>query len=82
METAATDSSNTGFLTQVLACCAKIKDPEHRRNLFAQTAEELERLTDEQLQTIGVARDEILQSAYECVHGQYPLGLLIEARRM
>lgn len=59
------------FFSGLFANYLEMKADIFRRKLVAQTARHLEKLTDSQLNDIGIPREEINQRAYEIIyHGE------------
>ncbi|WP_170479418.1 DUF1127 domain-containing protein [Ruegeria arenilitoris] len=51
---------------------AEARVEQFRRRLFSKTVNELRRLSDQQLDDIGVPRDQIERKAYESVYNHRP----------
>lgn len=72
MAYAQTQQARTGLFDGLFAKYADAKVESYRRGIYAKTVRNLERLSDKQLEDIGLPRAEINRRAYESVYHQKP----------
>ncbi|WP_170433879.1 DUF1127 domain-containing protein [Ruegeria arenilitoris] len=68
MATAQTTPSNHSLFHDLFAKYAEAKTERFRKQIFAKTVRDLERLSDQQLHDIGISRSDIPQTAYQSVY--------------
>ncbi|MGV6804658.1 MAG: DUF1127 domain-containing protein [Ruegeria sp.] len=68
MTTAHIAHSHQGILHGLLSNYAEAKTERFRKQIFAKTVRDLERLSDQQLSDIGIVREDIKQRAYQSVY--------------
>ncbi|WP_170447573.1 DUF1127 domain-containing protein [Ruegeria arenilitoris] len=68
MATAQTTQSNHSLFHDLFAKYAEAKTERFRKQIFAKTVRDLERLSDQQLYDIGITRADIPQTAYQSVY--------------
>ncbi|MDP5216175.1 DUF1127 domain-containing protein [Ruegeria sp. 2205SS24-7] len=70
--TYANTATRPGFLTRIYSAWAENKLDQYRRALYTRTVRELENLSDQQLDDIGIARPDIKHKAYASVYQNAP----------
>ncbi len=74
MEYTQTSTPYRGFFAGLFSNYSEARVEQFRTQLFAKTVRQLERLSDKQLDDIGVPRDQIKQRAYQSVYEHVPYG--------
>lgn len=72
MATAHITQSHKGLMYDLFSKYAEAKTERFRKQIFAKTVRDLERLSDQQLNDIGITRDDVKQSAYQSVYHKAP----------
>lgn len=63
------------FFAGLSSECRALRDEFARRRQVAESMQTLEKMTDRQLDDIGIPRHRIARSAYQSVYGQSPVEL-------
>ncbi len=73
MQHASAIQNQTGVFAGLYSDYVEANVEHFRRRIFSRTVRELENLSDEQLQDIGLPRDQIKRRAYDSVYHHQPL---------